>query len=189
MVGVAAVLATIVTLAVVSRAEEQRLVRERHAWQARQVELGAQLFDQHCAVCHGRNAVGGLGPPLDASSGLHGGALGPGIAWRLEELGWDRAAAYEFIYHVTAGGVPISTRPDRYPGNRPRLDPQATGAEGAAGPSTAAMAMPAWSREYGGPLLPYQVAALTRYVVAFGDAVPTPTAAVQPGPVAAPPRR
>ena len=63
------------------------------AYQVRSAERGGEMYEQYCASCHGFNASGGMCPPLDEYSGLHGGSRGPGIAWRMEELGLDRTAA------------------------------------------------------------------------------------------------
>jgi len=97
-------------------------------------------------------------PPLDETSGLHGGDRGEGVAWRLEELGWERQDPYGYIYSVTASGRQVSTRPWRWQGNRTA--------------DSTDMAMPLHSEAYGGPLRDDQIADITSYLVAFESRLP-----------------
>jgi mono/diheme cytochrome c family protein len=159
-------------IALVGFGEEARMATASRGWEARHVENGAQMFDQYCANCHGPNASGGICPPLDATSGLHGGQLGPGIAWRLEDIGWDRSQAYAYIYSVIASGRTISTRPERYPGNRVPAAPPGPGTPAPEATDVLPMAMPAWSQDFGGPLRPDQIQDLASYVAAFAEAIP-----------------
>lgn len=162
--GLLAIVATVAVTAIVGFGEQARMDRDAHGWDARKIEVGAELFDEYCAECHGTNAVGGTCPPLDETSGLHGGDVAPGVAWRLEELGWDPASPFEYAYSVVSAGKTMSSRPDRYPGNRLAAE---TGDREALD-----MAMPAHGEDYGGPLRPDQLEALAAYIVAFRDAVP-----------------
>jgi len=171
-IGLLAILATVTITALVGLGEEARMRRASRGWEVRKIELGAQLFDQYCTYCHGENASGGVCPPLDETSGLHGGDLGPGIAWRLEELGWDRALPHEFVYNAIDGGLTISTRPDRYPGNRLPPTPLPPGEPTPLATGEPGMAMPPWGEKYGGPLRSDQIDALASYIVAFSDALP-----------------
>ena len=171
-VGFLAILATVAIVALVGVGEDARMARDDLGWEMRHVESGAQMFDQYCANCHGVNASGGVCPPLDETSGLYGGDLGAGIAWRLEELGWNRTDAYGYITSVIESGRAVSTRPDLYPGNRNPANPDV-------------MAMPAWGQDYGGPLRPDQIRDLASYLAAFrsrvpDDATPRPTAKPRP---------
>jgi len=177
--GLLAVVATIAVTAIVGVTEEARMAKASRGWDVRHVESGAQMFDLYCQNCHGPNAVGLNCPPLDAASGLHGGDLGPGIAWRLEELGWNPALAYEYVYSVIATGRTISTRPERYPGNRVPAPAPGAGTPTPEQTSVPPMAMPPWSQDYGGPLRPDQIRDLASYLVAFRDVIPkTPTVAL-----------
>lgn len=177
--GLLGMLGAITVIALVGIGEAARMPAAASGFASRKVENGAVLFAQSCAACHGRNASGGVCPPLDATSGLHGGDIGEGVAWRLEELGWDVRMGHEYVYGVIAAGRSVSTRPDRYPGNRTAASPDA-------------MAMPAWSAQYGGPLRADQIEDLSAYIVAFRDAIaddatarPAPTAVPTPGAVPA----
>ena len=179
-IGLLAVMGTVLVIAWIGLGEPGRMAADGRERQSRQVELGAELFDRQCAICHGANAVGGSGPPLDASSGLYGGDLGPGVAWRLEELGWAVGQPYGYVASVIAAGRPVSTRPDVYPGARTAGAPHA-------------MAMSAWSADFGGPLRPDQLGDLASYLVSFRSAMaddatarpssapPTPTRAPTAG--------
>lgn len=176
-IGLLSILGVVALTALVGLGEEARMERDSRGWQARKVEAGATLYDQYCANCHGPNASGGICPSLDLTSGLHGGEHGKGIAWRLEELGWDPARPYEYIYSAIESGRAVSTRPDQYPGNK---------AEDPSG-----MAMPAWSQAYDGPLRPDQVEVIALYIAAFGDSIPedaTPRPSEEPEPTERPTR-
>lgn len=172
-VGLLATVALVVVLSYVVATEGSRMARASRSWEARQIEAGAEMFSTHCASCHGVNAVGGTGPPLDEGSGLHGGDSGVGIAWRLEELGWNRTELFGYVYETTASGRSVSTRPERYPGDRvSAAEPPSEETPGGAARAPALMAMPSHADEYGGPLTSDQIDALARYIVAFEDALP-----------------
>lgn len=157
--GLITSIATIAVIAFVGLGEDHRMEQAARSFDVRSVERGAQLFDQYCADCHGPQAVGGMCPPLDQTSGLHGGTVGPGVAWRLEELGWDPKDPYGYVYSVIEGGRQISTRPWRWAGNR-------------VGTDKSAMAMPAWSQDYNQPLRPDQIKDLANFIVAHNDNIP-----------------
>jgi hypothetical protein len=153
--GLLAILGSIMIAALVGFGEEERMSKASVGYDMRSVETGAQLFNQYCASCHGLNASGLNCPPLNELSGLHGGDLGPGVAWRLEEQHWDRADPYGYVSSAISAGRMASTRPDRYRGTSPD-----------------AMQMPPWSQNYGGPLRPDQIMDLTNYVINFREYFP-----------------
>ncbi len=163
-IGLLAIVGAIVVIAGVGLGEVARMEREARGWDARSIEAGAELFERHCSACHGPNAVGGTGPPLDETSGLHGGDVASGVAWRLEELGWRPTLPFEYVLSTTAAGRAISTRPDVYAGNR------LAGGDGTG--RVLEMAMPAHGEAYGGELRADQLEALAEYIVAFRDAIP-----------------
>jgi mono/diheme cytochrome c family protein len=158
-VGLLAILGTVGIVALVGLGEPARMPTAELGFTMRKVESGAQLYDQYCSSCHGQNAAGGVCPPLNETSGLYGGDVGEGVAWRLEELGWDPRAPYEYVVSAIASGRSVSTRPEQYPGNR---------IEGA-GP---VMAMPAWSQRSGGPLRDDQVYDIAAYLTNFREFIP-----------------
>ncbi|MBW2464875.1 MAG: c-type cytochrome [Deltaproteobacteria bacterium] len=156
--GLLSMLGLIAITAIVGIAEfgdHGRMARADLGYDMRSIERGAQMFDEYCAPCHGFNAAGANCPPLDESSGLHAGGLTEGVAWRLEEVNWAKGDAYGYIYASIAAGKTVSTRPYRYPAQEDN-----------------AMAMPAWSQHYGGPLRDDQVADITNYVVNFRSYFP-----------------
>ena len=157
--GLLTTIATIAVIAVIGIGEDHRMEEAARAFDVRSVERGAQMFDQYCASCHGDHGVGGMCPPLNEISGLHGGSLGESVAWRLEELGWDRNDPYGYVYSVIEGGRQVSTRPWKYFGNR-------------VAPDITVMAMPAWGQDYAGPLRPDQIQDLSNFVVSFNDNMP-----------------
>lgn len=157
-IGLLATMITVAILAMYGTVEEDRMVTSARSFNVRSVERGAEMFDRYCASCHGPNAAGNMCPPLNENSGLHGGSLGPGVAWRLEDLGWDRSDAYGYIYQTIEAGRTVSTRPWRWVGNRVTED--------------AGMAMPAWGQKYNGPLRPDQILDITNYLVNFKTKVP-----------------
>ena len=153
--GLLAVVGTIALIALIGLGEEERMSRADRGYDMRSVETGAQMFNQYCMNCHGVNGAGLNCPPLNETSGLHAGDLGPGVAWRLEELHWDRTDVFGYVYSTIAAGRTISTRPDRYRGLSPDI-----------------MQMPAWSQKYNGPLRDDQVMDLANYVVNFREFFP-----------------
>lgn len=153
--GLLSIMGAIAITAAVGLGEEERMSKASLGFSKRSVESGAQMFDQYCKACHGPNAAGLNCPPLNETSGLHGGDIGPGVAWRLEEQNWDRTDAYGYVYAAISAGRMASTRPDRYRG---------LGED--------QMQMPAWSQSYGGPLRPDQLKDLTNYVVNFREFFP-----------------
>lgn len=155
LLGVIAITAAVGIGEGVQAGDNGRLAKAALGFEKRSVESGAQMFDQYCKVCHSFNAAGANCPPLDETSGLHGGDLGEGVAWRLEEMHWDRGDVYGYVLSTISAGRMESSRPDRFVG----LDPKG-------------MAMPPWSQQYGGPLRPDQIKDLTNYVVNFRSYLP-----------------
>jgi mono/diheme cytochrome c family protein len=159
-VGLLAIVASIFIIALVGLGEPARMPKAEAGYKQRHAETGALLFDQYCGNCHGQNAMGGVCPPLNEKSGLYGGDIAEGVAWRLEQLGWDRNGANEYIQSTISSGRTVSTRPGQYPGNR---------IEGAGN----VMAMPAWSQRAGGPLRDDQIADIATYLTNFRKAIPS----------------
>lgn len=160
--GLLTTIAAILVMAMIGANEEERMAGAARGFTVRSVERGAKLFDGQCALCHGPNASGGKCPPLNQNSGLHGGNLGTGVAWRLEELGWERTMVFEYVVNVISNGRNESTRPWQWKGNR-----------GVGGGTDAVMAMPAFAQANNGPLRPDQIRDIANYIVAFNDFMPT----------------
>lgn len=164
-IGLLATMITVAILALYGTVEEERMTTSARSFNVRSVERGAELYATLCIDCHGPNASGNMCPPLDETSGLHGGGVGPGVAWRLEDLGWERSDAYGYIYQTIEAGRAVSSRPWRWVGNRTSED--------------AGMAMPAWGQKYAGPLRPDQIQDIATYLVNFRTKVPEDLAEAQ----------
>lgn len=118
--------------------EESRMLTVAEQSKARSIEIGADLYAQACASCHGSKGEGvpGLCPPLNSK------AL---FTSRMQEVGWTGSLRDYIISTVSAGRL-ASTRPDQYVGNgRP--------------------AMPSWSEEYGGPFRGDQIDNLADFIL------------------------
>lgn len=157
-IGLLATVFTVLLILLYGMNEENRMATRSRAYDVRAVERGAEAYHQYCESCHGPNAAGGMCPPLNEQSGLHGGSRGPGVAWRLEDLGVDRNNGYAYVYSVIEAGRNVSTRPWLWAGNR-------IGDE-------QIMAMPPWAQSHNGPLRPDQIADLTAFIMAFDDEIP-----------------
>jgi mono/diheme cytochrome c family protein len=168
--GLLASIGVVVVTALIGFGENERMRHATIGFEKRSVESGAMMFDQYCASCHGPNASGLNCPPLDQTSGLHGGA---GVACRLEELGWSPADPYGYIFSVISTGRQYSTRPEQFPGNRMTATPLPPGAPRPEATSPPVMAMPAWGQAYGGPLRDDQIRDIANYLVAFRESLPT----------------
>ena len=157
-VGLLATMITVAIMALYGTRENERMATSARSFDVRSIERGSEMFDRYCATCHAFNAAGGKCPPLDERSGLHGGDLGGGVAWRLEDLGWDKSDTFGYVYQTIEAGRAVSTRPWAWVGNRTSPD--------------AGMAMPAWGQNYNGPLRPDQVRDITNYIVNFRAKLP-----------------
>jgi len=135
--------------------EQNALASSEEVQKAEAIEVGASIFVTNCAECHGEDAGGGKGPPLNNAYFF---------TQRLKDMGWG-GTLKDYIISTVSGGRAVSTRPDQYPGG-------------------GLPAMPAWSSEYGGPLRPDQIRDVAEYIlnfetVAIGE-VPAPEFVQEP---------
>lgn len=150
---------TVGALTVIADREPERLIQQVAAFQARQIEQGAALFQENCRNCHGLQGegVGELGPALNHADFF---------TTRMEEVHWP-GTLQEYIVQTISLGRLTATRP-LYAGD-------------------GAMAMTPWLQANGGPLRPDEVRSLAAFVLnwktsADGEftyqpiAVPTPEA-------------
>lgn len=159
--GLLATIGAILVMGLIGATEEHRMAGAARSFTVRSVERGAKLFDGQCARCHGANAAGLMCPPLNQLSGLHGGKTGIGIAWRLEEMGWERTQLFEYVVNVVSNGRNTSSRAWKWKGNR-----------GIDQSSATVMAMPPFAQANNGPLRPDQVRDIATYILAFEDYLP-----------------
>jgi mono/diheme cytochrome c family protein len=135
--GILMVIATSVILIYVGLTEETRMARFELGQRAQAIEVGAALFADACADCHGPKGEGvpGLCPPLNDSFFFTD---------RMEEVGWG-GTLEDYIIAVVASGRIHSTRPQYAGGGVP--------------------AMPAWSQDFGGPLRNDQIQTIATFIM------------------------
>jgi mono/diheme cytochrome c family protein len=137
IIGIIMVMATSVILIYVGLTEETRMARFELGQRAQAIEVGAALFSDNCADCHGPKGEGvpGLCPPLNDSFFFTD---------RMEEVGWG-GTLEDYIVAVISSGRIHSTRPQYVGGGVP--------------------AMPAWSDNFGGPLRNDQIQTIATFVM------------------------
>jgi mono/diheme cytochrome c family protein len=136
--GVVLITLTSILLVIYGFNEEKRMEEFTLAQEAQAIEVGAYLFENNCASCHGKQGEGipGLCPPLNDRNFFTN---------RLVEVGWS-GTLEDYIVATVSSGRLTSTRPDLYVGGgRP--------------------AMPAWSEDFAGPLRNDQIRDIARFVL------------------------
>jgi mono/diheme cytochrome c family protein len=153
--GLLALLALIGVLVVVAIGEPQRMADVTRAFDARQIETGATLFEANCRPCHGPQGQGieGVAPALNARDLFDGS--------RLAAVSFSGTLP-DYVRGVVAAGRPVPSAGTNYP-----------------------QRMPTWGQQYGGPLRSDQVDALVAYILNWKDralaasgAPPTPSGPV-----------
>lgn len=158
IVGTLSLVITMIVLGYVAVTEQDRMANFATAYDARQVEIGASLYEGQCAVCHGPQGQGvpAKGPMLNTPD-LFVGNPSP----RLQEAGFQ-GTVDNFVRLTIAAGRP---RMSEWGRAQNFLEP-----------------MPTWGQTYGGPLRPDQVDSLVAYVMnwglAFEGATAQPTAVI-----------
>lgn len=151
--GTIMVLVTSIIILVYGLDENARMARYDTEERARDIEVGAQLFDTNCSGCHGKQGEGtpGLCPPLNDKNFFVN---------RLKEVGWS-GSMDDYIVSTVSGGRLVSTRPDKYAGQgKP--------------------AMPGWSDEYGGPLRVDQIRSIATFIINWQNTAPDRSIAAAP---------
>ena len=123
------------------------------AYDARQVETGAALFQNLCTPCHGVQGKGieGVAPAINAADLFDGS--------RLDSIGWTGTTA-DYLRLTISAGRPVPSAGTTYP-----------------------QRMPTWGDEYGGPLRKDQVNSLVSFIMnwektALAEANATPAPVV-----------
>ena len=155
IVGTLSLVITMIVLGYVAVTEQDRMANFTVAYDARQVETGAALFENNCATCHGLDGKGtGLAPALNTPDLLTNGK-------RLKEIDWS-GTVKDYIHATVAGGRPRpSVQFQEYPKR-----------------------MPTWSQDFGGPLREDQIKSIVDFILNWGPAyanlTPEPTVAITP---------
>lgn len=140
--GILIVLATSGLILWYGITEPARMESNARAAQAREIEVGAALFEAQCSRCHGTQGLGipGLCPPLNDRNFFDN---------RLDEVNWS-GSMEDYIVATVSSGRLASSRPQLYPG-------QGT------------PAMPSFSDQYGGPLRPDQIRSIATFILNWQD--------------------
>lgn len=148
--GLGSVVVLTAVLGVIALNEPPRMEEFIEAFQARQIENGAALYEINCRTCHGPQGRGiqGVAPALNTAELFDG--------TRLENIGFA-GTTEDFVRSTIASGRPVPSKGTNYP-----------------------QRMPTWSEEYGGPLKDYQIEELVAFVMnweeeALARAEPTPS--------------
>ncbi len=165
LVGILFTIATIVVLAIYGIAEDNRMATYQRNFAGRSIQAGGDYFERYCITCHGAKGEGivGKGPPLNRTD-----LLDLKNTPYLKAIGWNGTTT-DFIENTIAAGRPQYSKyyqDENYQQH-----------------------MPTWSQDYGGPLRPDQVEALTSYVLnwAPGEYPPlVPIVTPTPGPTPTP---
>lgn len=150
--GIIVVLATSLLILYYGITEPERMAANAEAAEAREIEVGAVLFEAQCSRCHGAQGLGipGLCPPLNDRAFFD---------QRLKEVNWS-GSLEDYIVATASSGRQVSTRPQLYPGQ-------------------GVPAMPSFSDQYGGPMRPDQIRSIATFILNWEDtaelvSVPTP---------------
>ena len=139
IIGTIAFMLTMIIMGFAALREPARMVQYTDIREGRQIEVGAKIYKEQCATCHGAegraenctdaagNPIGCQGIPLN-----YGPLLCGDSSTRMQTMGWE-GTKFDFIKVVTAAGR---------------------------GPI-----MPTWSERYGGPMRDDQVEDVTMFVL------------------------
>lgn len=141
VIGTVAFMLTMVILGYAALIEPSRLEHFAAAAEGREIETGAELYDNNCATCHGIDGAAlecyDAGGELTSCQGLplkNQRLVCGDRPERLNDMAWN-GTKHAFVYRTVAAG-------------RGRI-------------------MPVWSQEYGGPMRPDQIENVTSYVLNF----------------------
>jgi mono/diheme cytochrome c family protein len=139
VIGTVSLVVMVGLLAIVAVGEEERMQSFTTAYESRQIETGALLFENNCRSCHGPQGRGieGVAPAVNDLALFDGS--------RMENIAFT-GTVEDYIGSVIAAGRPIPSEGTNYP-----------------------QRMPTWSREYGGPLADHQIDALVAFIMNWED--------------------
>jgi mono/diheme cytochrome c family protein len=158
ILGTFSVAALVGVLAFVAVGETRRMAEFTAAYQARQIETGASLFENSCRPCHGPQGKGieGVAPALNAVDLFNGD--------RLKRIGYT-GTVQDYIRGTIMAGRPVPSQGANYP-----------------------QRMPTWGQRFGGPLRDDEIDSLVAFIMnwkdrALAEGQPPSTPAVLPGAV------
>src|SRR5581483_2199089 len=145
---------TIIALVIYGINEDNRMNQYQKNFAGRSIQAGAEYFETYCITCHGEQGEGiaGKGPPLNRTDLLDL----KGTPY-LKAINWNGTTA-DFIRNTIAAG-------------RPQFSAYYAGED-------FQQHMPTWSQDYGGPLRPDQIEALTNYVLNWAPGEYPPLVAI-----------
>lgn len=161
IIGTIAFMLTMIILGLATLLEPARMEETTAAFEGRQIEKGAALFQENCSSCHG--IEGKAAECFDPASGEPTGCVGRPLnhapllcgepSERMTQLSWNGSKRNLILQTVAAG--------------------------------RAGTLMPTWSQEFGGPMEDYQVNQVTDFVLNWGEnpelcSAPTPEPIVWP---------
>lgn len=145
IIGTIAFMLTMIILGFATLLEPARLEETTLAFEGRQIEKGAAIFQANCSTCHG--IEGDLEQCFDPASGEPTGCVGLPLndadllcgdpSPRMTALAWSGSKRNLILQTVSAG------RPGTL--------------------------MPTWSQEFGGPMEDYQIEQVTNFVLNWGE--------------------
>lgn len=165
LIGILFTIATIAAMLIYGANEDNRMAQYQKNFAGRSIQAGADYFERYCMTCHGEHGEGiaGKGPPLNRKD-----LLDLKTTPYLKAIGWNGTTP-DFLRNTIAAGRPQFSKYYEAEGYTQH--------------------MPTWSQDYGGPLRPDQIDALTAYILNWAPgefdpivAIVTPT----PGPTATP---
>lgn len=165
LLGILFTVATIVVLVIYGINEENRMAAMQRNFAGRAIQAGAEYYELYCITCHGERGEGiaGKGPPLNRKD-----LLDLKNTPYLKQIRWN-GSTVDFIRNTIAAGRP---QPSQYYASQNYLYPMQT-----------------WSEDYGGPLRPDQIEALTAFILNWAPGEYEPVVAIvtpTPGPTPTP---
>ena len=132
--GTLSVLILVAVFGYIAVGEQSRMQAFTEAYDARQIETGAALFETHCRTCHGPQGKGivGVAPALNAADLFNG--------ERLAAVGFSGTLT-DYLEGTISAGRPVPSAGTNYP-----------------------QRMPTWSQAYGGPLRKDQIDSLVAFI-------------------------
>jgi mono/diheme cytochrome c family protein len=139
IIGTIAFMLTMIIMGFAALREPARMEEYTHIREGRQIEVGAKIYKEQCATCHGQegraqDCTDAAGNPIDCQ-GIplnHGPLLCGDTSTRMEAAGWEGTKLDFVKVTIAAGRGPI---------------------------------MPTWSERYGGPMRDDQVEDVTVFVL------------------------